>query len=157
MAFRGAGLAARVSDEFTRYLADNKPMLRRGRPRAMTLDLMKAGLQLLKDGLSVRAMCERIGVEQRSWYRVMRPVHATPRARRNKQALSRATVRRLKVLRKQSLTLKEIAERLGLHVNTLHKYCGQMGLIPRKPCGCAVKGRPRADCSLHGSPVEGRG
>lgn len=136
--------------EFTRLLADNKPMLRPGRPRALTPELMAAGLKLLAQGVAVRAMCERIGVDQRSWYRVVRPSRPpAPRVRRNKQSLPRAMVLRLRALRRQGLTLRAIAERLGLHVNTLHKYCRQLGLIERRPCGCALRGRPNPKCPQH--------
>lgn len=135
--------------EFTRQLADIKPMLRPGRPRALTPELALAGLELLAQGFKVREMCDRIGIEQRSWYRVVRPARSTPRVKRNKQALPKAVVRRLKTLRRQGLTLKAIAERLGLHINTLHKYCAQLGLIERRPCGCAIKGRPNPNCAEH--------
>lgn len=137
--------------EFTRLLADNKRTARPGPRRAVTPELMRAGLLLLAEGVPVREMCDRIGVHQRSWYRVVRPeVASAPRQKRNKQALPRVMVARIKALRGQGLTLRAIAERLGLHINTLHKYSGRLGLIPRKPCGCALKGRPNAGCLIHG-------
>lgn len=135
--------------EFTLILADNKPMLRPGRPRAVTPELFKRGLEMLAGGLSVRVMCDELGVEQRSWYRVFRPERSTPRTKRNKQALPREVVRRLKTLRKQGLSMRAIAERLGVHLNTLHKYFARMGLIPRRPCGCALRGRPNPKCTEH--------
>ena len=57
---------------------------------------------------------------------------------------------RIAELRAEGLTVAVIAERVGLHTNTVHKYCGQLGLIPRKACGCATRGRPRAPtCRCH--------
>lgn len=124
-----------------------------GRPRAVDATLIAEGRQLLAQGLGVRDMCERLGVGVTSWYRAVRPaVASSPRTRRNKQALPKAVVRRLKALRRQGLTLKAIAERLGLHINTLHKYCAQLGLIERRPCGCPLKGRPNAGCTHEGIP-----
>ena len=101
-----------------------------GRPRAVDAALVAEGKRLLSEGLGVRALCERLGVGATSWYRALRPFSSKPRPRRNKQALPKATVRKLKTLRQQWLTLRAIAERLGLHVNTLHKYYARMGLDP---------------------------
>lgn len=57
---------------------------------------------------------------------------------------------RIRELREEGLTLAIIAERLGLHLNTVHKWVGRLGLIPRRPCGCATRGRPISPgCSCH--------
>lgn len=126
-----------------------------GRPRAVDAALIAEGRRLLAQGLGVREMCERLGVGVTSWYRAVKPsVARSPRVRRNKQALPRDVVRRLRMLRGQGLTLRAIAERLGLHVNTLHKYYARMGLIPRRPCGCPLKGRPNAGCTHEMLPRE---
>lgn len=107
------------SSEFTRGLAHNKRMA--GRPRAVTAELLAEGLKMLAEGLPVLVMCERLGVHHRSWYRAVGP-RSTTRARRHKQALPRRVVRQMARLRRQGLTLAAIAERLGLHLNTVHKH-----------------------------------
>lgn len=107
--------------EITRRIADNTRTARVGRPRAVTQELLLIGLDMLAQGASVRAMCDRLGVHQRSWYRAVRPT-TPPRARRHKQALSRRVLRTMVRLRREGLTLAAIAERLGLHLNTVHKH-----------------------------------
>ena len=134
--------------ELPRGMAHIKRMT--GRPRAVTRELLEAGRKLLDEGETVLRMCERLGVHHRSWYRATRPAGTAPaRKRRNKQALPKVMVERIRALRQQGLTLRAIAERLGIHINTLHKYCAQLGLIERRPCGCPMKGRPHAGCEQH--------
>jgi gp16 family phage-associated protein len=103
----------------TRDLAHNKRMA--GRPRAVTRELLEEGLRMLAAGMTVLTMCERLGVHHRSWYRAVQP-RSKPRVRRHKQALSREVLRTMRRLRRQGLTLAAIAERLGLHTNTVHKH-----------------------------------
>ncbi len=113
------------SANFTRPMADNRPTLSRGRPRAVTPELEREGWKLLlEQRLSVRAMCERLGVDQRSWYRAVSRSGEPRREqkRRDKRALSAASVEKLKKLRAEGLTLRVIAERMGLHINTVFKY-----------------------------------
>lgn len=65
-------------------------------------------------------------------------------------AISAEKRARIRELREEGLTLAVISERLGLHLNTVHKWVGRLGLIPRRPCGCAVRGRPISPtCSCH--------
>lgn len=104
---------------FTRDMAHNKRMA--GRPRAVTHELLEEGLRMLAEGMTVLVMCERLGVHHRSWYRAVRPT-SKPRVRRHKQALSRRVLRTMARLRREGLTLAAIAERLGLHLNTVHKH-----------------------------------
>lgn len=77
---------------------------------------------MLAEGLPVLVMCERLGVHHRSWYRAVGPRSTTRARRRHKQALPRRVVRQMSRLRRQGLTLAAIAERLGLHLNTVHKH-----------------------------------
>ena len=110
---------------FTRDLADIKPTLPRGRPRAVTPELEREGWRLLlQERLGVRAMCDRLGVDQRSWYRATSRSGEPKRKRhrRHRRALGAATIKKLRKLRQQGLTLRAVAERLGLHLNTVFKY-----------------------------------
>jgi hypothetical protein len=65
----------------------------------------------------------------------------------NSAAISPEKQKRISALRKEGLTLAVIAERLGLHLNTIEKYCGRLQMIPRRSCGCPMRGRRRANCS----------
>ena len=114
-----------MSADFTRNLG-NITVTARGRPRAVTAVLLEEGRKLLAQGLGVREMCDRLGVGVTSWYRAVggKP---EPRARRNKQALPRHVLRTMARLRRNGLTLAAIAERLGLHLNTVHKHLRQRG------------------------------
>lgn len=124
---------------FTRQIADIKPTLPRGRPRAVTPELEREGWRLLREErLGVRAMCDRLGVDQRSWYRaVSRSGAPKPKQRRDRRSIGVAAVKRLKKLRAQGLTLKAVAERMGLHLNTVFKYLrmsrSQTKTVPTPP------------------------
>lgn len=58
-------------------------------------------------------------------------------------ALSEEKRKRIAELRTEGLTYVVIAERLGLHLNTVYLWCSRLGLIERRECGCAERGRPR--------------
>lgn len=76
--------------------------------------------------------------------------YSPPQVVSHSSAISVEKQRRITELRAEGLTLVVISERLGLHLNTVHKYCGKLGLIPRRECGCATRGRPIApDCRCH--------
>ena len=108
--------------------------VRRGRPPAVTDALGAVGKALLKEGLTVRELCERLGVDRRSWYRyVHRDAEARARVRpyrarrRRANAISGALERQMLQLDRQGLPRVTIAERLGLHVNTVVKYLLRAG------------------------------
>lgn len=69
--------------------------------------------------------------------------YSAPQVVSHSSAISPEKQARIAELRAEGLTLVVISERLGLHLNTVHKYFGKLGLIPRKACGCATRGRPR--------------
>lgn len=103
-----------------------------GRPSVVTPDLAEEGKRLLRGGATIRAMCEHLGIDQRSWYRF---VHATnpssvrPKAvrRRRGNAISREVEKRIMRLESEGLTRVLIAERVGLHINTVVKYLLRAG------------------------------
>ena len=43
--------------------------VRSGRPSAVTAELASVALQLLREGATVADMCQRVGIDKRSWYR----------------------------------------------------------------------------------------
>lgn len=82
-------------------------------------------------------MCEHIGVDKRSWYRWVR---ARPESGVRVRAYRRVTstrripdriVRQMVRLERQGLTRSAIAQRLGLHLNTVVKHMLRVGR-PRK-------------------------
>lgn len=76
--------------------------------------------------------------------------YAAPQVVSHSSSISPEKQSRILELREEGLTTVVIAERLGLHINTVHKYFGKLGLIPRRPCGCATRGRPIAPkCRCH--------
>lgn len=93
---------------------------------------------MLKAGVTVAAMVDRIGVDKRSWYRwVHAQVRGTMKVRtyqrtpRHPRSISSGLVRQMVALDKQGLARVLIAERLGLHINTVVKYLLRQGR-PRK-------------------------
>jgi IS30 family transposase len=112
--------------------------VRSGRPSAVTPELAEVALQLLRDGASVEAMCERIGIAKSSWYRWVHH-HAQGRVRvrryvrvpRHPRSIKAELVRQMVALDRQGLARVLIAERLGLHINTVVKYLLREGR-PRK-------------------------
>lgn len=100
--------------------------VRLGRPPAVTSALGHVGQALLREGLTVTEVCERLGVDRRSWYRYVHreslPVRARVVSRRRANAISPALEKQMLVLERQGLARVTIAERLGLHVNTVTKY-----------------------------------
>lgn len=110
---------------FTRHLETISRLTpKRGRPRAVSPELETEGWRLLREeGLTVDAMVERLGVAKESWYRATRPpAERAARRRRDRRALPSSKVRAITRLRSQGLTLAAIAERLGVHLNTVHKH-----------------------------------
>lgn len=83
--------------------------------------------------------------------------YSSPQVVSQSSAISIQKQERIAELRAEGLTIVVIAERLGLHLNTVHKYLGKLGLIPRRVCGCATRGRPIAPrCGCHGQAQEAR-
>jgi transposase-like protein len=109
-----------------------------GRPSAVTPELAEAGLRLLREGVTVAVMVERIGVDKRSWYRWVHQqardqvqVRTYRRTQRHPHSIRADLVRQMVALDKQGLARVLIAERLGLHINTVVKYLLRQGR-PRK-------------------------
>ena len=100
-----------------------------GRSSAVTPELAVEGLRLLKAGMTVTAMVDRIGVDKRSWYRWVHAqargalkVRVYRRTPRHPRSIRRELVRQMVTLDKQGLARTVIAQRLGLHINTVVKY-----------------------------------
>jgi transposase len=101
--------------------------VRIGRPSAITPELAEAGKALLQGGASVSEVCEQLGVARSSWYRY---VHRDAvdlgvrqyRPRRRTNAIRPAIEKQMRRLARQGLSRRAIAERLGLHPNTVTKY-----------------------------------
>lgn len=74
----------------------------------------------------------------------MRRPYAPPYVVTRSSAISEEKRRRLAELREEGLTAGIIAERLGLHRNTVYIWLDRLGLVPRRPCGCATRGRPKS-------------
>lgn len=116
--------------------ANGLPVLR-GRRSAVTAELAAVAVRLLREGSTVAEMCRRIGVDKRSWYRWVR---ARPESGVRVRAYRRVTstrripdriVRQMVRLERQGLTRSAIAQRLGLHLNTVVKHMLRVGR-PRK-------------------------
>jgi hypothetical protein len=109
-----------------------------GRPSAVTPELAVEGLRLLKAGVTVAAMVDRIGVDKRSWYRWVH-AQATPKVRtyqrtpRHPRSIGAGLVRQMISLDRQGLARVVIAERLGLHINTVVKYLLRHGRPRKRP------------------------
>lgn len=108
-----------------------------GRPSAVTTELAEAGLQLLREGATVGAMCSALGVARSSWYRYVHGqvtigVRQYRRRPRRANAISAATEKTMVKLDRQNLPRVVIAERLGLHVNTVVKYLLRRGRPRRR-------------------------
>lgn len=147
-------------DALTRNLATNKPQsraqssgrfqrvktsrwrdrigapVRMGRPAAVTAELAEVGKGLLREGATVDQVCQRLGVDRRSWYRYVhreggevRPYKAT---KRRANSISSALERQMVALDKKGLPRVAIAERLGLHINTVVKYLLRAGRPRRR-------------------------
>jgi transposase len=87
---------------------------------------------MLRAGASVLEMCERLGIHHRSWYRYVHasdPASIRPKTirRRRANAISREVERRIMQLDAEGLTRVTIAERVGLHINTVVKYLLRAG------------------------------
>lgn len=109
-----------------------------GRPSALTPELVVEARKLLLEGVSVVVMCERVGIAKSSWYRwvhaqVRGPLQVRPyqRTRRHPRSIRTDLVKQMVQLDKQGLARVLIAERLGLHINTVVKYLLRQGR-PRK-------------------------
>jgi transposase len=101
--------------------------VRIGRPSAITAELAEAGKQLLKGGASVSEVCEQLGVARSSWYRYVHrdavELQLRPAVRRRRtNAIRPAIEKQMRRLDRQGLSRRAIAERLGLHPNTVTKY-----------------------------------
>lgn len=82
---------------------------------------------MLREGATVAQVCERLGVDKRSWYRHVHRVSpgAVRKYRRNTRpprSISADVERRIVLLERSGLTHVAIAERVGVHVNTVAKY-----------------------------------
>lgn len=119
-----------------RWMERHGSRARVGRPSAVTPELEVEGLRLLKAGSTVSAMCAALGVDRSSWYRfVNRAAGKKPRRRarhRRSNAISAATEQQMLKLDREGLTRVAIAERLGLHINTVVKYLLRAGRPRRK-------------------------
>lgn len=137
-------LRARSSGRFQRTtvarwrLREGLPPSRVGPASSVTPELVVEAKRLLSEGVSVAVMCERIGIAKSSWYRwvhqqARQQVKVRPyrRTRRHPRSITRAVVRQMLVLDRQGLARTVIAERLGLHINTVVKYLLREGR-PRK-------------------------
>lgn len=110
--------------------------VRGGRPAAVTPELGVEGKRLLREGMTVDQVCARLGVARTSWYRYVhreggvRPYKAAAKRRAN--SISAQLERQMVALDKQNLPRVVIAERLGLHINTVVKYLLRAGRPRRR-------------------------
>lgn len=84
---------------------------------------------MLKGGASVSEVCEQLGVARSSWYRYVHrdavelQLQLRPAVRRRRtNAIRPAIEKQMRRLDRQGLSRRAIAERLGLHPNTVTKY-----------------------------------
>ncbi len=131
---RSSGRFQRVA--VARWMERHGARARVGRPSAVTPELEVEGKRLLQEGLSVTSMCDRLGVDRSSWYRfVRRDAGPSPKRRarhRRSNAISADVERQMLKLDREGLTRVAIAERLGLHINTVVKYLLRAGRPRRK-------------------------
>lgn len=111
-----------------------------GRPSALTPELVVEAKRLLLEGVSVVVMCERVGIAKSSWYRwVHAQVRGTMKVRtyqrtpRHPRSIGNSLVRQMISLDRQGLARVVIAERLGLHINTVVKYLLRHGRPRKRP------------------------
>lgn len=138
-------LRARTSGRFqratvARWRAREGFPARVGRPSSVTPELAREAKRLLSEGASVDAMCERIGVAKSSWYRWVHQqaagevaVRPYRRSQRHPRSVRADLVRQMVALDKQGLARVLIAERLGLHINTVVKYLLRHGRPRKRP------------------------
>lgn len=114
--------------------------VRAGRPSAVTPELAEVALQLLREGMGVEAMCERIGIAKSSWYRWVHhqargqvQVRRYERVPRHPRSIRPDLVRQMLALDREGLPRVTIAERLGLHINTVVKYLLREGRPRKRP------------------------
>lgn len=114
-----------------RWRAGIGASVRLGRPPAVTPELGEEGKRLLREGATVTEVCERLGVDRRSWYRYVRresmPVRAYRRKHRAPRSISRSLEEQIFALDDEGLPRVVIAQRVGLHINTVVKYLLRAG------------------------------
>ncbi len=120
----------------TRWRARIGAPVRMGRPSAVTPELANAGMKMLRAGMTIDEMIKRLGVARRSWYRYVhrtagevRPYKAR---KRRANSISAQVERQMLELDKKGLARVVIAERLGLHINTVVKYLLRAGRPRRR-------------------------
>lgn len=114
-----------------RYRATVGAPVRVGRPSAITPELAVEAERLLRMGVTIAELLKRLGVDRRSWYRYVHRstgVRSTSKTRRRRSnAISREVEQTIMRLDAEGLTRVTIAERVGLHINTVVKYLLRAG------------------------------
>ena len=108
--------------------------VRDGRPSAVTPELAEEGKRLLRAGKTIAQVCSRLGVGKTSWYRYVHregKVRPYTKTKRPANSISPRLERKMVSMDKKGLARVVIAERLGLHINTVVKYLLRAGR-PRK-------------------------
>jgi DNA-binding CsgD family transcriptional regulator len=85
---------------------------------------------MLREGATIEEICQRLGVDQRSWYRYVHRMARPARVRRKRRranAISAQLERSILELEAEGLPRVVIAERLGVHANTVSKYLLRAG------------------------------
>lgn len=127
---------ARSSGRFQRVLVARyrervgAPVRPVGRPPAVTPELGALGEAMLRQGSTIEEITSHLGVAKSSWYRYVRRVASPPRRaqrRRRANAISANLERQMVRLDESGLPRVTIAERLGLHINTVVKYLLRAG------------------------------
>lgn len=93
------------------------------------------GKKLLRAGLTVTEVLTRLGVARASWYRYVHrdgEVRAYKANKRRANSISAQLERQMVALDKKGLARVVIAERLGLHINTVVKYLLRAGRPRRR-------------------------
>ncbi len=110
--------------------------VRMGRPPSVTAELAEVGKRMLREGATVEHVCRHLGVDRRSWYRYVHRDGAEVRAykatKRRANSISSSLERQMVALDKKGLPRVAIAERLGLHINTVVKYLLRAGRPRRR-------------------------
>lgn len=114
------------------------PPSRVGPPSSVTPELVVEAKRLLAEGFSVAVMCERVGIAKSSWYRWVHTqtslkVRSYRRSARHPRSIASGLVRQMISLDRQGLARVVIAERLGLHINTVVKYLLRHGRPRKRP------------------------